>query len=357
MIDYLTKLISGYILKNETKHSSCNTKDRKDGISIDIETLRKLKDELVRRDEELKISKIEWDKTFDAIIDDIIIINTDGVITKANKSFLYHLESLGVSWKDVIGKKWSDIRLDMGINTTCIVDECLKTGHYQENIITIGNRTYSVLANPIFDSDGDISSVVRVSRDITKIEQQRLKIDRRGRIFEAISSMSKLLVNHENWEDAISEILKLLGESTKASRAYIFSNEVKEDRVCANLSNVWVSEIKTPCRMTECVSYELLPEWKKDLEIGNTIEGRFKDCDECKDKESCIHLNDTIVCAVPIFSNKKWWGFIGFDYDSKMKQWKEEDEAILRVAADIIGGVLYHRDRYYKCMNGDNNVD
>lgn len=350
MMDFIVKKITNYIVDKKIKPQMTSNRI---SLSQDIEVLKKLREELIQKDLELNISKVEWDRTFDAIIDDIIIINKEGVVTKANKSFIYYVKSLNGRWKEVIGRSWSDIREEIGITTPCIVNKCLEDGTYQEAVITLHNRTYSVLANPVFDSEGAIQSVIRVSRDITKIEQQKQRLDRRGRIFESISNMTQLLMDHKNWDNALSEILKILGEAVGASRVYIFTNEVKEDRVCANLSEMWVDKDMNGCMMTECVNYSLLPSWKEDLEVGNTVEGKIKECMKCKDKESCIHLNNIEVCAVPIFSDKKWWGFIGFDYDSKIKQWKEEDEAILRIAADIIGGVIHHRDRYYKCLNNN----
>lgn len=354
MLDFLAKKITNYIVKTRIEPKLHKGDDE---ISKHLKELKELREILIQRDEELRTSKIEWDKTFDAIIDDIVIINCDGVLTKANKSFIYHIESLGGLWKEVIGKNWSDIRIELGIdvNIPCVVDKCINEGTYQEDIISYNNRTFSVVANPVYDNSGNLISIVRVSRDITKLEQQKHKIDRRGRIFEAISKMSRVLVDHEKWDNALSEILKYLGESVGASRAYIFENEIKDNRMCANLIDIWINADDPNCDMAECINYDLIPEWRKGMEVGDTVEGHIKDCTVCPEKEECMRLNDTIVCAVPIFANKQWYGFIGFDYDTKTKAWKEDDEAILRTAADIIGGVIYHRNRYYNCL--DKNHD
>lgn len=350
-INTLTNKIVNFIINRQLQvdDSVCR---KIEGISKDIQVLRELKDELIEKDKELKNSKVEWDKTFDAIIDDITIINPDLIVTKANKSFLVHHHEVCVECVSPIGRSWNDIRNELKIETVCIIAKCFKDKVYQETTMNILDKTYSVLANPIFDDNDNIISVVRVARDITNLEQQKQKIDRRGRIFEAISEMSKTLVSHEIWHEALTNVLNQLGKSVGASRTYIFKNVVNDDRLCADLMGEWVN-IES-CHMTECINYDTLPDWKYGMESGKAVEGRIKECLHCPDKDTCIGLNDLIVCAVPIYSNKKWWGFIGFDYNTDIKKWKEEDEALLRVASDIIGGVIFHRDRYFKCLNSIN---
>jgi len=351
MLDFLVKKVTNYIVDTKIIPNHQKEKSSSSGISDEIQTLKELQEELLKRDEELRLSRVEWDRTFDAIIDNIVIIGKGRTVLKANRSFIDCIRKNDGNWKELIGRPWNDVRQEMGMTAPCIVDKCFVEGVYQESVLYIGDRIYSVLTNPVHDINGNIQSVVRVSRDITKMEQQKQKIDRRGRIFEAISNMSKTLVDHSHWDTALSDILRYLGESVEAKRAYIFTNEVKEDRICANLNDVWVDSSIKGCAMTECVNYSLLPTWKEDLEMGNTVEGKIQECLHCPDKERCVHLSNVEICAVPIFANKKWWGFIGFDYDSKIKKWKDDDEAILRVAADIIGGVVHHRERYYKCLD------
>lgn len=352
-INKLSNRIANFIINSQLKNSK-DTHKKIEGIAKDIEILKQLKDELVQREQEIKKNLIEWDKTFDAIIDDIVIIDSEYIVRKANKSFLFYIDQLGGSWREVIGCNWKEIRDKLGLtNTECIVGRCFEEEQYQEAIVDIRGRTYSVLANPIFNTDGKITSVVRVSRDITKMEQQKQKIDRRGRIFEAISKMSKVLVEHEKWDIALHEVLKQLGEAVGASRTYLFKNTINDNRLCADLIDEWFNV--ESCSMTECINYDTLPQWRHDMELGQSVEGRIKECLHCEDKDQCVGLNELIVCAVPIFSNKNWWGFIGFDYNTDIKKWKEEDETLLRIASDIIGGVIHHRDRYYNCLNGRGN--
>jgi hypothetical protein len=162
--------------------------------------------------------------------------------------------------------------------------------------------------------------------------------------------MTKILVNHSNWDAAVNLILGDLGRAIGASRVYMFKNIVREGRICALKQHAYHNNAFRKCSvgdLTECVNYDLMPEWQSRMEHGLSASGSVLECDLCLHKKGCVCKEDTLVCAVPIFVDKEWWGFIGFDYTNGTRIWKDEDETLLRISADIFGGIIYHRDRYW----------
>lgn len=328
------------------------------GISQDIDILEELRAELVKKDEELELVRLEWDRTFDSIVDNIVLIDRDRCITKANNSFYCCVER-EVGHVDFIGMKWCDFKDIAGVSRIpCLVDECFETGFHSEGVVKMKNRHYHVTANPIHtvtDLGKEIVGVVRISRDVTKYRKTREQLERRSGIYHAISEMSKTLVNHEDWEGAVNLILGDLGRAIGASRVYVFKNVMRENRICSIRQNIFHNNTKRTCKsndITECINYDMVPEWRSRMEHGLPVDGSLVECHICPHKESCICQEEVLVCAVPVFVNKKWWGFIGFDYMNGTRQWKDEDETLLRIAADILGGVMYHRLRYYDAVNG-----
>lgn len=326
------------------------------GISQEIDLLEELRLELVKKEEELEKTRLEWDRTFDSIIDNIVLIKRDRTIHKANNSFyncvekeLGHIEFIGMDWKDF--KKIAGVPMD-----ACVVDKCLETGIHQEKTIEMHGRTYHVTANPVHiqtDTGNEIVGVVRVSRDITCQEKIRKTLERRSNIYHAISEMSKTLVNHDDWCAAVNLILGDLGRAIGASRVYVFKNEVRDNRICSIKQSVYHSEKHRECEagdITDCINYDLVPDWQSKMEHGLPVEGNIVECNLCPHKHSCVCQDEVLVCAVPIFVDKKWWGFIGFDYTNGTRIWKDEDEVLLRIAADILGGVIYHRNRFWSTM-------
>jgi hypothetical protein len=124
--------------------------------------------------------------------------------------------------------------------------------------------------------------------------------------------------------------------------------------MCSIRQHVYRNEAKKQCEsrdITDCIRYDLIPDWQSKMEHGLPVDGNLVDCNTCKYKEDCGYHDEVLVCAVPIFVKGEWWGFVGFDYQNGTRQWKDEDETLLRIAADIIGGVIYHRKRYYESIN------
>lgn len=353
-IDRLSLKIGSYIANN-IKHDKHDDKIK--GISEDISILKELHRELVKKDEELKLSKIEWDRTFDSIIDNIVIIDKNRCISKYNKSFEKCLISEGLS-PDVVGVKWDIFKDMLNIPTNkCSVLECFDKGEPVDVIIPVGGKIYSVTSNPIKDDITDeVLSVIRISRDITAIENQKSKIERRSNIFESIARMSAIVVNHDNWEVAIQEILSILGGAVSAGRVYMYHNEFKNNRLCAIMDSEWTNDhIVYYDSILDCINYDTVPDLMADMLDGKSVKGSIPPCHMCDDYNtegicSCQHNYDLMVNAVPIYSDKKWWGFIGFDSYID-RPWTTDDESLLRIAADIIGGVIYHRKRYFDAIN------
>lgn len=346
--NFSNKLASIIVCSNKVKRDYKPLPDMKEEIQA-------LKEELDRKNKEVALAKGEWDKTFDTLIDNVVLIDKDKRIIKTNKSFAECIKKAGCPYVDLVGLHWDKFREVMNMTNKCIVGACLETGEPQSGIIDFNGHVFHVVVNSIKEN-GELVRVIRVTREITDIENQKRKLERRGKVLNAISEMSKTLTNHDNWEDANQVILKQLGDALGVHRAYIYKNVMREDRVCALLESVWCNpETEGRCKskgaLAECVNYDRLGEWKYFMENKLSVQGSMTNCDICPEKERCACINDIVVSAVPIFSNGDWWGFIGFDYHNGTKKWRCDDEVSLKVAADIIGGVLYHRNRYFETLN------
>lgn len=327
------------------------------GIKQEIDILEELRLELVRKDEELEKTRLEWDRTFDSIIDDIVLIDRNMNITKANNAFYDHIEK-EIGHIEFIGMNWYDFKDITKIPIdNCPVTKCYETGLHQESIVPIRGKILNVIANPVYTKTStgkEIIGIVRVSRDITDSEKVKKTIERRASIYKSISEMSKTLVNHQDWRYAMNLILGDLGRSIGASRVYIFKNEIRDDRICSIKQHVFHNKHYRDCGsgdLVECINYELVPDWKSKMEHGLSVEGELVECNLCKHKNKCYCFGNVIVCAVPIFVDRKWWGFIGFDYMNGTRVWKDDDATLLRISADILGGVIYHRERYWETVN------
>jgi len=326
------------------------------GISQDLDILEELRQELIKKDCELEKSRLIWDRTFDSVEDNIVLIDVDRRIKKGNDAF-YHSVEMEVGHVEFIGMLWKEFKDISEIpNDICIVDKCFDTGVRQEAIINMHGRMFQVTVHPIYtviDDKKDLVGVVRSSRDITIAELEKVKLARRSNIYHAISEVTKTLMNHSNWDDAMSLVMGDMGRAIGASRVYIFKNKVKDGYICSMRQHVYTNISVSQCAsgLVECVNYDLIPEWSSRMAHGLSATGDIIECHLCDKQYECTCKGDVSVCAVPIFVDKKWWGFIGFDYTNGTRIWKDEDETLLRIAADILGGVIYHRDRYWNIVD------
>lgn len=326
-------------------------------VKEELEKLEILRQSLVQKDIELERERLEWDRTFDSITDHIVLIDIDRRIRKANNAFWNCVET-EIGHMEIEGMYWSDFTKIAGLDTgICVVDACLEKGLHQEKIIRVYNKVYSVSVNPVYidtPTGKVLNGVVRVSRDVTTQEKIKTSMARRSSIYHAISEMTKKLVNHTQWDNAVNLTLGDLGRAIGASRVYIYKNALRENRMCALKQQCYHNLSMRSCEpdnISECVNYDLMPEWETRMSHGLSVEGTIEDCGICPNMTNCTCQNEVLVCAVPIFVAGKWWGFMGFEYTNGTRVWKDEDKTLLRIAADIMGGTIYHRGRYYNAVN------
>lgn len=123
------------------------------------------KDNQSKRDNNQEfISKSEFDEILDAIHDDILIIDGQGIITHASSTFenVYDIKK-----EYAIGKSVIELEKEGYFKpsvTAIVLEKNEKVTMAQKNIT---GRDIVVTASPVHDSDGNIKQVISYSRDVT----------------------------------------------------------------------------------------------------------------------------------------------------------------------------------------------
>ncbi len=110
------------------------------------------------------IPKSEFDEILDAIHDDILIVNGDGIITHASSTFE---KVYGLDKNHAIGKNVADLEKDGYFRpsvTAIVLKRDEKVTMAQKNK---AGRDIVVTASPVHDENGRIKQVVSYSRDVT----------------------------------------------------------------------------------------------------------------------------------------------------------------------------------------------
>jgi len=141
------------------------------------------------QEQQAMLAKAEWEMTFDAIADLVIIMDRDQRVLRANRAVM---ETLGGSGRNLVGTACHE----MFLHSDSPCDDCptavaIRTGQFKvsENAPCRPGGHWSLTAWPIKDERGDVSRVVQVMRDLT--ERNLLEAElRQSRKMEAIGTLA-----------------------------------------------------------------------------------------------------------------------------------------------------------------------
>jgi PAS domain S-box-containing protein len=144
--------------------SRSDVADRLMGVTMDI-TGRKLMEGKIRMAAE------EWQTTFDAIPDIVMILDKEFRIVRINaaaKSFF------GIPLDEIIGKQCFDLMHgnDNPVNFCSFVKTLESKGHEEAEFHDESrDRWFHIATDPIVDADGDVGHVVHTLKDITELKK------------------------------------------------------------------------------------------------------------------------------------------------------------------------------------------
>ena len=122
----------------------------------------------IRLERELRGSRDEWEKTFDALPDLIAIIDTDHRIVRANRAMA---EKMGMSPGDMAGRKCHELMHGSGRpHPFCPHDRLIADGleHLAEIHEDRLGGDFLLSVSPLRDAAGKVTGSVHVARDITE---------------------------------------------------------------------------------------------------------------------------------------------------------------------------------------------
>ncbi len=132
--------------------------------------------ERLQMEEKIQAAAQEWNTTFDAINDPIIILDTDGIILRSNKA---QKKFLGKSFNESIGLHCYDVmNCKLKATGSCPFERMLKTLQRETEIFSKDESWYEVTVDPIFDKSGKLIGAVHISSDITerKRAEERIRL-------------------------------------------------------------------------------------------------------------------------------------------------------------------------------------
>jgi PAS domain S-box-containing protein len=225
----------------------------------------------------------------------------------------------------------------------------LKPEHFDEYGNVNGKFLFlDVRKAPIFDENGTIIGLVGSARDVTAQKKSVSEIYKRDRLLDAISKATAMLVQGENLEESINGALKIIGNATEVNRVYIFRNYEYPGHLMPLMSQCyeWTDGSIHPLidnPALQEVPYEIsCPRWFETLSEGNVIVGNIREFPE-PEKTTLSEQGIKSMLITPVFIDKKFWGFIGFDDCQIERNWTSTEERLLAAAANTIGAAYLRK--------------
>lgn len=169
----------------------------------------------------------------------------------------------------------------------------------------------------------------------------------RLRCEEGLVRCSRALLTHGSKQIGVQKALDHLREAAQADRAYLFENfthptdGISARQTFESIREGIDSEIDNPLRTH--IPHATVSEQAMSLSQGEAYRGNVS---ELPTEDQRLFEPKTVrsILMLPVFVDKAWFGFIGFDDDSGQNCWSEHQVRLLSVGADIIGTFIARHD-------------
>lgn len=200
-------------------------------------------------------------------------------------------------------------------------------------------KTFHVIKVPLRDAADNIIGLCGIARDVTeqkKVEERERRIAELDKLHGEVSD---IFLKEHSIETGTELMLEKTGIFMQVCRTYIFhySGDGK------TMSNVyeWCAEDVTPqIDNLQQVPVDVVPYRIDELSQNHVI--KTSDITSLPQAERDILGPQGIksILSVPIFVNKKLFGFVGFDETRYHREWHHEEIATLRGIADAYASVM-----------------
>lgn len=176
----------------------------------------------------------------------------------------------------------------------------------------------------------------------TEKKQAEESLRRRIDFEKTVASISTRFVILSDLNNAIDIALADAGQLSGANRAYLF--QLRDNGNIVDNTHEWCDNgVQPEIQNLQNIPVSMFPWWKENMYAGNTI--HITDVSQmppeaAAEKEILEKQGVKSLLALPVYTEKKLAGFIGFDNTVATGTWNEDDLNLLRITAEIIGNAI-----------------
>lgn len=191
-----------------------------------------------------------------------------------------------------------------------------------------------------------------INNSILRLKANEIEIAKNLKQQEILSEISLNYNSFEEFGNKTNETLRIIGEHTKVSRVYIFE-DTNDGHSTSNTFEWCNKNVTAQKEQLQDIPYSLIPSWKKLLDYEGLV---FS--------ENIIELPKDIydilepqkiksIIVLPLFTNKKRIGFIGFDECSTNRKWTKSEIELLKTISNIISNAFQRNHIQSKLVSSE----
>jgi PAS domain S-box-containing protein len=307
---------------------------------------------------ELQEQREHFKQLFNFAVDPLMIIDGGGRLVEVSDRVE---EVIGFRRDEVIGKRIDEMGVIPSEKIATVLGN-LKRRIAGERVpayeITLSTKSgekipFEIKAEVMYLNG---STVIMASfRDIRDRKRDEAIIRRRLEIEKTMSAVASLFVGLQDIDTSIGEALKLIGQLSGASRAYLF--KYRADGEAMDNTHEWYSPgVASEKQTLQGLPRYMFPWWMNKLEKGENLHIRdvSKMPPEAATEKMLLETQGIkSLLVIPFYIDKTLDGFIGFDNVVNTGKWGKDDLMLLRLSADLIGAaMLRQRIKDEKIANG-----
>ena len=199
--------------------------------------------------------------------------------------------------------------------------------------------------------------IANLANEIIDKRKIEAELNRQQNILHVIKEMAEKFLQQEDWNKTLHQQMNALKNAADASSIFVFKNTNNAVIAERHLSINDDYEAFTP----NLLHYDdlNLQDWKKKLANGESVNNTIESFNaEQRSLLRSYKINALLI--LPIFSNRKWWGFLGIGHTQKTL-FDHSSLEMLETVTRIIGSAIKNQQnlRDYKIRSAmfDHTVD
>ena len=197
-----------------------------------------------------------------------------------------------------------------------------------------------------------------IHQDISEQKETELQLYQKLEQEKVISEISSDFINTSNIDNSIIGAFAKLGALVEASRVYLFMIDAKNETM--SNTHEWCAEgVSAEKDELQNLPLSIFPWWMEKLynkEIINISDVSKMPLEAKVEQEILESQNIKSVLVLPVYSESKLIGFVGFDNVMTNSFWSEKDCQALLLIADILSNAIIRKLNEEELNSSYNNL-